>query len=367
MDVVESGSGPQALELLEREREFDVAVLDLMMPEMDGIELGAEIRSRLEKQLPLVLLSSVGLQEAREDPRYEAVGFTGYLAKPLKPAALESALQSALGLAGDSGKQAAAPTELDPELGVKHPLRILLTEDNPVNQKLALRLLEKMGYRADVAGNGIEAIEAVERQTYDLVLMDVQMPEMDGLEATRQIVARWPDARPRIVAMTADAMQGDRERCLDAGMDEYLTKPIRTSELVGALRRVRPFVPAEEEGPELVDAKALETLVQSMGGDHEFVVELLQTFASDAPRLLEQLRNGVASGDADAVRRAAHTLRSSAATFGAPRLSTLCAELEAQAKNGTLDRGVELVSRIETAYAQTSSRLDEARAVLSGA
>jgi CheY-like chemotaxis protein len=119
-----------------------------------------------------------------------------------------------------------------------HPLRILLAEDNVVNQKLALRLLQQMGYRADLASNGIEAVEAVARQAYDVVLMDVQMPEMDGLEASRQITARWPaGARPRIIAMTANAMQGDREMCLAAGMDDYVTKPIRPQQLTEALQK----------------------------------------------------------------------------------------------------------------------------------
>jgi CheY-like chemotaxis protein len=121
-------------------------------------------------------------------------------------------------------------------LAARHPLRILLAEDNVVNQKLAMRLLQQMGYRADLASNGIEATECVERQTYDVVLMDVQMPEMDGLEATRRITARWSNGqRPRIVAMTANAMQGDREDCLAAGMDDYVVKPIRVDQLVEAL------------------------------------------------------------------------------------------------------------------------------------
>jgi len=129
-------------------------------------------------------------------------------------------------------------------MGARHPLRILLAEDNVVNQKLALRILQQMGYRADLASNGIEAIESVERQSYDVVLMDVQMPEMDGLEASRQITARWSaDQRPRIVAMTANAMQGDREMCLAAGMDDYLTKPIRVDQLVETLNNV----PARQE------------------------------------------------------------------------------------------------------------------------
>jgi CheY-like chemotaxis protein len=130
---------------------------------------------------------------------------------------------------------------LDPATASRHPLRILLAEDNVVNQKLALRLLQQMGYRADLASNGLEAVESVRRQTYDVVLMDVQMPEMDGLDATREICARFPaHERPRIVAMTANAMQGDRDMCLEAGMDDYVTKPIRVDALLAALNNVTP-------------------------------------------------------------------------------------------------------------------------------
>ena len=132
-----------------------------------------------------------------------------------------------------------AKPQLDPRQAERHPLRILLAEDNVVNQKLALRILQQMGYRADLASNGIEAVESVRRQTYDVVLMDVQMPEMDGLEASKRITTQWSAAeRPRIVAMTANAMQGDRELCLAAGMDDYLTKPIRVDQLVQALQNV---------------------------------------------------------------------------------------------------------------------------------
>jgi len=143
-------------------------------------------------------------------------------------------------LVKDAVPKAAAPakSQLDATMAARHPLRILLAEDNVVNQKLALRLLQQMGYRADLASNGIEAVESVERQTYDVILMDVQMPDMDGLEAARRITTKWsPDERPRIVAMTANAMQGDREMCLAAGMDDYLTKPIRVDQLVEALNQ----------------------------------------------------------------------------------------------------------------------------------
>jgi CheY-like chemotaxis protein len=186
-----------------------------------------------------VLFSSLGRREAGDTEGL----FNAYLSKPLRQSQLFDTLASLLAL--DSAPHAApaarppraVPT--DAAMASRHPLRILLAEDNVVNQKLALRLLQQMGYRADLASNGIEAIECVERQPYDVVLMDVQMPEMDGLEASRRITAKWPaHARPRIVAMTANAMQGDREQCLAAGMDDYVTKPIRVDALVQALSQV---------------------------------------------------------------------------------------------------------------------------------
>ena len=146
------------------------------------------------------------------------------------------------GRAPEATRPAAPASRFDAEMGKRQPLRILLAEDNVVNQKLALRLLERLGYRADLAANGVEAIRAVERQPYDVVFMDVQMPEMDGLEATRQICGRWSKGeRPRIIAMTANALAEDREACLAAGMDDYLAKPIRVDGLVAALAAARPL------------------------------------------------------------------------------------------------------------------------------
>ena len=144
-------------------------------------------------------------------------------------------------------REAREEPQFDAQMGQQWPLRILLAEDNATNQKLALRLLARMGYHADVAANGLEALEALERQLYDVVLMDVQMPEMDGLEATRHIRRELPEARqPRVIAMTANAMQGDREMCLAAGMDDYVSKPIRIEELVEALSKSRPLAASQE-------------------------------------------------------------------------------------------------------------------------
>jgi len=223
----------QALERLKAGEKFDLAILDMHMPEMDGVALAQAIRA-IDLDLPLVLFTSLGRKEAAAEGGNL---FKTTLAKPLRQSTLFDTLMTLLG--GDDAPKAPQPkakSKMDPGMAARHPLRILLAEDNVVNQKLAQRLLQQMGYRADLASNGVEAVECVARQTYDVVLMDVQMPEMDGLEATRCITARWPAGkRPRIIAMTANAMQGDREECLAAGMDDYVTKPIRVDALVEAL------------------------------------------------------------------------------------------------------------------------------------
>ena len=222
----------QALQWIETGENFDLAIFDLQMPDMDGIMLTRAIRKlRDETALPIILLTSLGRKEIGADD----INFAAYLTKPLKPSHLYDALAGLFAGNVISPKAEPVKTVMDVELGSKHPLRILLAEDNAVNQKLALRILLQMGYRADVASNGIEAVESIERQKYDVILMDVQMPEMDGLDATRSIRNLSNITQPRIIAMTANALEGDREMCLAAGMEDYISKPIRVNELVEAL------------------------------------------------------------------------------------------------------------------------------------
>ncbi len=231
MVVQDTESPEMALQMLGAQP-YDLAIIDMHMPQIDGAMLARRVREA-GHTLPLVLFSSHGRKEGTDSV------FAATLAKPLRQSQLFETLVQLLAHEADAApRPAAAPAKprMDAGMAERHPLRILLAEDNVVNQKLALRLLQQMGYRADVASNGIEAIECCARQPYDVVLMDVQMPEMDGLEASRRITSRWqPAERPRIVAMTANAMQGDREECLAAGMDDYVTKPIRVDALVQAL------------------------------------------------------------------------------------------------------------------------------------
>jgi CheY-like chemotaxis protein/HPt (histidine-containing phosphotransfer) domain-containing protein len=252
------------------------------------------------------------------------------------------------------------------------PLRILLAEDYVVNQKVALRLLAQMGYRADVAANGLEAIQALERQPYDVVLMDVQMPEMDGLEATRQICARWPvGERPRIIAMTTNAMQGDREMCLAAGMDDYVSKPIRVEELVQALARCRPVVqseaPASAEAetqrssrmpsPEILDPAVFAKLVDNLGGDIGFLRELVEAYLASSPGILASLRQAMAAGDAPAFQRAAHSFKTGSASFGALAFAAQCKELEEMGKAGVLGDAESKVAALGAAYGEVVAAL----------
>jgi PAS domain S-box-containing protein len=243
----DTGSPKEALKWIRGGDPFDVAILDMHMPEMDGLALAAGIREHRDgDDLPLVLFTSLGRREAGA----EAELFSAHLTKPIKPSQLYDGLVGIFaGREMPVRSVERAEGTFDPGMSERHPLRILVAEDNAINQKLALRLLLQMGYRADVAANGLEAIQSIERQNYDVILMDVQMPEMDGLEASRQINKRWGQTdRPRIVAVTANAMQGDREKCLAAGMDDYITKPIRVDALVGALNRTTPIMNKESAG-----------------------------------------------------------------------------------------------------------------------
>jgi PAS domain S-box-containing protein len=364
-----TSSGPEALEWIRRGDPFDVAILDMRMPKMDGLTLASEIRN-LKSEIPLVMLTSLGQREEGS----QSVEFAAYLPKPIKPSQLYDVLVGIFAGQPVRVKEPATRPRFDPQMCQCHPLHILLAEDNVVNQKVALRILERMGYRADVAANGLEVLEALERQSYDVVLMDVQMPEMDGVEATRRICEQWPEERrPRIVAMTAHAMQGDRERYLAVGMDDYISKPVRVEELVEALRQCQPLTPRTDEtraAPETVpqvtaaglsavsaiDSAVLEDFRAVMG---EAALELIGLFLGDASKLLAGLREAAARGEAEELQRAAHTLKSSSASLGAMVLSTLCRELEAMGRAGTLEGAAEKVSQVEAEYQRVKAVLEE--------
>ncbi|MHA6785198.1 response regulator [Pseudonocardia saturnea] len=295
MRAVGTGSPADALRRITAGERFDVALLDTRMPGMDGPALAAAIRAH-GVDLPVVLLTSLG--------RRPTGPAAAVLTKPLNPAQVLRTLVDVLGCPVDR-TPAPAVEEAGP------PLRILVAEDHPVNQRLIVLLLARLGQRADVVSDGVEAVTAVQRRDYDVVLMDVRMPELDGFAATRRIRKRLGDRAPRIVAVTADASPGDREDCLAAGMDDHLSKPLQPAELARALRRsVRPAL----------DGAAIATLRELVGGDPEALSRLVEDFLVETPPLLDAL----GGEDTEAAHRAAHTLAGLGATFGATALADLC-------------------------------------------
>ncbi len=377
-------SSPQeALAWMRSGEEFDAAIVDLQMPEMDGRALAEALRrERDASALPLVITTSLTSGETLSAAEREALGVFAILSRPVRASQLLDTLVELFderpvraGAAAD-----AAPAPFDADIGRRHPLRILLVEDIPTNRKLALRILERLGYGADVATNGREALTALERGRYDVVLMDIQMPEMDGFEATRHVHQRWGRERPRIVAMTANALEGDRDACLAAGMDDYVSKPIRVEALTAALARVRPrsaapdpaATPPAAEAPTpppappaataspgdaaVLDPAALEQLHASMG-DAAIVAEIVEAFLEDAPQLLADLRQALERGDAPALRRAAHSLKGNGREFGATEFATLCAQLEEHGKRGALEEVEELLGRTEQEFERVRAAL----------
>ncbi|MBD1864407.1 MULTISPECIES: CHASE2 domain-containing protein [Trichocoleus] len=363
-ETVESGAA--TLDRL-RQEVFDLVILDMQMPEMDGVTLAGEIRKLPGCQyLPLVMLTSLGRPEG--NAQTIAAKFAAFLTKPVKQTQLYNALLQVMGAQPIpiSGTQP-TPT-FDRGLGDRHPLRLLLAEDNVVNQKVALRLLEKMGYRADVAGNGLEVLDALHRQTYDVVLMDVQMPEMDGLMATRHICRLWsPSQRPRLVAMTANAMQGDREACLRAGMDDYITKPIRTEELIQALLRCPPQAGLEThestvESTVVIDPKALEELRELGGEEAEALLqEVIDTYLEDTPKLLQAIASAWTIQDTTAFKHALHTLKITSTTLGAITLCQICQTIESLNPEVAIAIQNEWLAQLEAEYQKVEVALQAER------
>ncbi|MDQ3316661.1 MAG: response regulator, partial [Actinomycetota bacterium] len=359
---------------------YGLAILDRQMLGMDGMQLARRISDDPAiASTRLVLLTSIGQRGDGEEAR--RAGIEAYLTKPVRQSELYDVIAIVMGTP-EAAEAESAPlvtrhTLREMQTG-NHP-RLLLAEDNPVNQKVAARMLEKLGYRVDVAQNGLEALEALSRNRYAAVLMDVQMPEMDGYEATAEIRRREREAAlagrgegldTPIIAMTANAMQGDREKALAAGMDDYLPKPVRQEELDEVLGR---WVSREDEGALSPDgapaAQAARTengnaldpeVLASLRdlGDVELLTELAEMFFGDASSRLGELREAVEAGDAAGVERVAHTLKGSSGNMGATRMSAICAELQDVGVSGDLARAPGLLERLEEEFGRVRPALE---------
>jgi signal transduction histidine kinase/DNA-binding response OmpR family regulator/sensor domain CHASE-containing protein len=359
MQVTAASSPQEALELIAGGASFDAAVIDYLMPEMDGAALAAELRRRLGESCPRLMLLSSVRQSAQNLPDFRLVRL-----KPLRRSGLLDALLELLSPDGFAGTTTAVAATRP--ASAASPLRILLVEDTPLNQQVALRMLESLGYAADLAENGLEAVEAVQQRDYDLLLMDMQMPVMDGLEATRRIRALGGRPQPRILAMSASVLDRERQACLDAGMDSHLAKPFRRRELEALLREVsasigrRTSLSAGElraEAAALADAATLAQLASDLGADG--VRELIGEMAEASAGNLAALREAHERGDAPQRARAAQALQVNCSMVGAAGLAQDCAAL-ATAQDG--DQAARLLASVTAGYARLIEQLREWRA-----
>jgi two-component system sensor histidine kinase/response regulator len=336
---------------------FGLILTDMHMPKMDGFGLVGRIKENDGPSTATIMMLTSGGQRG-DAARCSELGIAAYLLKPVRQSELRDAIARVLGAKDKAGAiSMITRTTIEAEADPTRRLRILLAEDNPVNQKLAIRLLEKRGHEVTLAENGREALTALDKQSFDLVLMDVQMPEMDGLEATRLLRTQEQATgkRQAVVAMTALAMKGDRERCLGAGMDGYLTKPIRPQELDEMLEQYvamdREELPAVEPVPEAEvaeDTVCAQELLDRVDGDRSFIAELLELLQQDYPMRIGAGREALAHADAMGLQHAAHALKGALTNLAATKASGIAAELEAMGKSGDLTQAANKMTELET-------------------
>ncbi len=386
MSVDDARGGNEALEKLrsaaENNEPYDLAILDMQMPEMDGLQLARAIKEDPAiSSTRLVLLTSMGRRGDGEEVR--GTGIEAYLTKPVRQAQLYDMLSTVLGSeeaeaesSGDNRPLVTAHTLKEAEGRTR--ARLLLAEDNEVNQKVAVRTLEKLGYRVDLADNGEEAVEAVSRTDYAAIVMDVQMPEMDGYEATAEIRRREEeggDKRIPIIAMTANALQGDREKALEAGMDDYIAKPVKAGDLGEVLGR---WVSVEEvtstasgatgathgngdgssNGDRALDPAVLESLGDlDDDGEESIVAELAGMFLENAFSRIETLQEAVEKGDANSVRETAHALKGSSGNMGAHKMHDLCTKLQEAGESGDLTETPAILEQLEAEFGRARPEL----------
>ncbi len=350
MVAVAAETASQTIELIRQNEHFDIAIIDLKLAESSDVKLAAEIRALPgAEMLPVVLLTPLGIRP--DAPAAAWHGFATCVAKPVKQAQLHAALEQAL--FSPRKKNAARAAVPNTPLAAKHPpLKILLVDDNEINQKVAARILHQIGYKPDLAANGLEALNALDKNACDLVFMDLMMPEMDGLEATRIIRERQrhsaahPNYSGRIViiALTAHAMQGDRDKCLNAGMDDYLSKPIRPADIRNMIEKwasvtALPAVPppaAPSETPPVQPVFDMARLHDLTDRNAENLRELVEMYCRQTDRQFTEIEAAIGANQPAALRRVAHSCSGSSATLGMTRLGELMRHLEKEGAAGTL-------------------------------
>jgi len=379
-----AASGPEALALLHREAAagdpYDLAILDLQMPEMDGLMLAKAIKADATTAATrIIIMTSLGHRIEAEAMR--AAGVAAYLTKPVKQSQLYDCLATVMasGLSLATAPESSRPDtqQWTPPLPApgqegSQRARILVAEDNPVNQEVALRQLYKLGYTAEAVANGREVLEALASTAYDLVLIDCQMPEMDGYETTEEIRRREGDSRhTAVIAMTANALESDRERCLAAGMDDYLSKPVRPRELAAVLERwlsapagagavgAAPSAAPISSQADPVDAGVLASLRELQAeGEPNLLVKLIDLFFVHTPPRLAALREARAQGDMKVLAQTAHALKGICGNLGATQMTALCGAIEQQSLAGRLPEVDALLTQLDEEFQRVSRALE---------
>jgi PAS domain S-box-containing protein len=335
----EINSSVKALEIISGGKEFDLAILDFHMPVMDGLELASKMRKqKAGKNIPLIILTSMGKRDSTQFP--EDLNLSAFLSKPIKQSNLYETLLNVLSGPERSKKWLKVPARRDIKLARTIPLKILIAEDNMVNQKVTMKLLDKMGYRADIAANGIEAIDAVMRIPYDIIFMDILMPEMDGYEATKIINSDSdPSRKPVIIAMTANALKGEEEKCLEAGMDDFISKPVRPQELREILFKWGTRIQEQRKDKAhissfLVDENKIPFLNDSDSNeDMQFLFELIDIYIQDLPKIISSIKEAIDHNNDKKLLFFAHKLKGSSLSLGVDAFTDSCNELEKVSKN----------------------------------
>jgi PAS domain S-box-containing protein len=373
MKTIVCSSGRETLEKMAEGIRVDVMLLDVQMPEMDGLTLSAELKQRSGTQIPTVILSSLGSHV--EMPKgIQAV----YLNKPIKPSSLYEALCLVLsGAEGGCTAKNEGEAGFDKLMSKRHPLRILLAEDHPVNQKVVRLMLERLGYRADVVGNGLEVLESFRRQLYDVVLMDIQMPELNGIQATQRLrTTLSTENQPRIIALTANAIGGEQAEYLAVGMDDYLSKPVNVLQLREALEKCMPVgieSKTDSDGESApkqanlqndsatssasIDIAQLKEYFPYEGEDVKMILDLAEEFLTDTEKRLAALEDAWLREDTNALKEGAHSIKGASLTFGAVPFSQLCKELEIMGKNGNLENVKEKLDEVQIEFTKMRAEL----------
>lgn len=396
MEVSEAASGAEALAYFEQNGSFDVAILDMGMPDMDGLALAEEIRQYHNKEsLPLIMLTSFGLHEFDKRLAF----FAAFLSKPIKASALYEAIAGVLS-ADRPAEQFVRTIEVqnanpvfNQKMAEQVPLKILLAEDNDLNRKMTLLMLERLGYEAEVAVNGKEVLAAWQEQPYDVILMDIQMPVMDGVTATRQIrrTGNNTHPQPHIIALTADVVENARQRYLEAGMDDYISKPVTVADLVLSLRRAaqaRAGKPGastttkarmektavvessetkeaatameavESSVPPVFDPTGVTWMKLTSAAEKEMIQSLVEEYYQDTQQQLRAMETALAAGDNEAIGHAAHILKSSSAYFGMGALSAHAREIDTQVRAGQTGNLASLIAEAKAAYERGCAELE---------